>query len=113
MALTNTDLIKARIRAGQWFMDPFCQKAQLAIARLLDPSAVDANTMPFGIESPLTALETNTQPEFDLPTDVERGQVNFLTINELVKVHSIAINDPDFEVKCKPDDSGIENAEEI
>lgn len=97
MPRTALDVIRARISAGRWKMDPVARKDSLASSRFLD-----STSLWIGTESPLDpyGAQDDTYGDSNIPTDVGEGQINYLANNIIVNTFSTCINDPDFDVKC-------------
>jgi len=93
--VTPFDVVKARLAAGRVFTQRFAAKDRRASWRFLDAAALQ-------LESPhvRTGEESFDSVDGDLPIEQTQGQINFLTINTIVKLHNIAIADPDFDVEC-------------
>lgn len=87
--LTPVELVKARISAGKKFTARFSKKDRIASKRFLDSSSLQSG------------LDSVDEPDNDgeLPEDLAEGQINYLTLNTIIKTHSITLHDPDFYVK--------------
>lgn len=95
---TAEDQIHARIREGARFVDRgIGLRDRTACKRFLDGSEAATDVQNYDYYVDLAGV---------LPSSMEPGNVNYLTINLLTKVAAIAIADPDFRITSDNPQSG-------